>query len=39
MGGLKYLFTYIYTIPSAYVIITMTLIIEGIITNSFIYLF
>lgn len=39
MGGFKYFFNYIYTIPSAHVIITLTLIIEEIIDTICIFLF
>jgi hypothetical protein len=33
MGGFKYFFNYIYTIPSAHVFTTLTLIIEEIIVE------
>ncbi|MFM2369545.1 MAG: hypothetical protein RL619_1855 [Bacteroidota bacterium] len=39
MEGFKYFFNYIYNIPAAYVITTLTLIIEEIIVTIFIFFY
>jgi hypothetical protein len=39
MGGFKYVFTYIYTNPFSYVIITMTLRTTRTLVMRFIFLF